>query len=96
MHTMEHSPTEVGCKWMELETILLHEVTQTKKDKHHMFSHLQSTAPDPQMGSIQHGVTTETWNHGKGSSGEEEQDTSNVMWKMPGYLTGEEVERSVQ
>lgn len=27
-------------KWMELETIILKEVTQIQKDKYHVFSHL--------------------------------------------------------
>lgn len=75
-------------KWMELEVILLHQVTQTKKDKHHMFSHPQFPAPDPQMGSIQHRVTPETGNHGKGDFREEQQGTGPMMWKVSGCLVG--------
>lgn len=55
---MEHYPTEIGCKRtkfahkrLELEIILLHEDAQTKKDKHHMFSHLQFPAPDLRWGT---------------------------------------------
>lgn len=42
------------------------------------------------MGNMQHGVTTETRNHGKEGFREEQQGTCNMMWKIPGYLTREE------
>jgi hypothetical protein len=29
-------------KWMELEIIILSEISQTQKDKYHIFSHMQN------------------------------------------------------
>lgn len=49
-----HNGTLFNCKeesykWVKLEMIVLIEVTETKKDEHHIFSRLQYQAPSPQI-----------------------------------------------
>ena len=60
-----HGPKKGGnltlvTSWMDLEIIMLSEISQAEKDKYHMISHVASN----ELNKLTNKIETEVWTHG--------------------------------